>query len=203
MKRLADKLLIVLPQLSLYDTRADYLSKAYVNLVRFFRKRFGIESHVISSAECCLVVPELEGVKAVQAIHPADVEFFNRNVMLLEDQDVIYEDAFNVAAAKVPLMRGLSIDQRLAHTAAREKAAVWHIALNHYNFIVDFEHPRNSMYHLSPNVTRIYLRVSTTSLIIEAFMKGKPFDLGSLLKYDGANRPLGAWDEGGNHCAVS
>lgn len=195
-------MLVVLPQLSSYETRNVYLSKAYENLVGFFQKRFGIEIHIISSAEGCIAVPTLEGVKAVQAIHPADMEFFNSHVMLLENQDIVYEDAFAAATANTPLKRGLSIDKRLMDTTAREAAAVNHIARKYYDMVVDFEHPRNTVYHLNPKIAKIYLRVSA-NMTVEAFLSGKPFDLSSMLQYGGTCEPLGVWDEGEKHYAVS
>jgi hypothetical protein len=203
MRRLAKNMLVVLPQLSPYESRSAYLSKAYENLVGFFRNRFGIESHVISSAESCLAVPELEGVKMVQAIHPVDVDFFTHHIMLLETQDILYKDAFDAAASKVPLKRGLSINERMDAVAGREEAAVKHIARKHYDMIVDFEHPRSAVYHLSPSLANIYLRVSTLNQTVEAFFKGKSFDLSTLLQYDGTNKPLGYWDEGGQAYVAS
>jgi len=203
MRRLAKNMLVVLPQLGPYETRSEHLKIAYENLVCFFQKRFGIESHVISSAESCLAVPALEGVKMVQAIHPVDVDFFTHHIMLLEDQDILYKDAFDAAAAKVPLKRGLSLDERMNAVAGREEAAVKHIARKHYEMIVDFEHPRTAVYHLTPKLANIYLRVSTFNQIVEAFFKGKPFDLSSLLQCDVTNKPLWAWDEGGKSYVAS
>ena len=71
----SDKLLVVLPRLSPHMNRNLRLSNAYVNLVGFFQNRYGIESHVISSAGSYSFVPKLENVKPVLAVHPADVEF--------------------------------------------------------------------------------------------------------------------------------
>lgn len=203
MKKLAENMLVVLPKLSPYGTRSENLGEAYVNLVRFFRNRFGIETHVISSAGSALAVTMPENVRAVQAVHPADVEFFNYHIMPLAKQDIQYNDAFDAAAAEVPLIRGLSVDKRLAAVAGREAAAVKHIARKYYNLVVDFEHPRNSIYHLSPKTTKIYLRVSTVNLTVEAFFNSKLFDLGTLVEYGGTHKPLGAWDEGGQLYAVS
>ena len=197
MRRLAEKMLVVLPAFSPYETRRECISKAYVNLVRFFQKRYGIETHVISSARSALAVPVLENVKAVQAVHPADVEFFNGHVMPLGRQDIQYKDAFDAAEAQVPLIRGLSVDKRLTAVAGREAAAVRYIAQKYYDLIVDFEHPRNSAYCLNSRTAKIYLRVSTLHYIVDAFFIGKPFDLEPMFEYDGVHKPLGMWDVGG------
>ena len=109
----SDKLLVVLPRLSPHTHRNLRLVDAYVNLVGFFQKRHGIETHIISSAESYVVVPELKDVKTVLAVHPADVAFFNQKVMPLDEdaQDILHQDAFAAATAKVPLIRNQSIEE--------------------------------------------------------------------------------------------
>ena len=202
MKRFGDNMLVILPKLSPYETRRVYLSLAYMNTVSFFRKRFAVEPHVISSAGSALIVPQLDNVKLVQAIHPADFDFFCYYVTPLGKQDILYMDAFDAAASAVSLKR-LSVEMRLIDVIGREAAAVHHIARNHYDLVVDFEHPRKSVYRLSPKSTKFYLRVSTVNLTVKAFLKRKPIDLSALLEYSGAHKPLGTWDEGGLRNAAS
>jgi hypothetical protein len=198
LKIFSEQLLIVLPRLSPHTNRNLRLPKAYVNLVEFFQKRYEIEAHVISSAESYRIVPKLETVKSVLAVHPADIEYFKRNVVPLDEngQDILYQDAYNVAAEKIPLIRGLSVEDRFVAASGREKAAVNHIAQKYYDIIVDFESPWNSAYKLKPKMAAIYLRVSTLNLKVNGFLSGEPLplhDLSTLLMYDGVHKPLGCW----------
>ena len=85
MKGYTDKLLVVLPRFNPHTNRNLRLVDAYVNLVGFFQKRHGIETHVISSAESYVVVPKLKGVKTVLAVHPADIAFVNQKAMPLDE----------------------------------------------------------------------------------------------------------------------
>jgi hypothetical protein len=114
-----------------------------------------------------------------------------------DEQDIIYKDAFAAAEIKMPLKRGLILEDRKIAVAAREKAAVRYIAKTYYDLVIDFENPYNSAYNLRPTAATIFLRVSTHNQTVKGFLKGKPFDdICSLVAYDGARRPLGSWEEG-------
>jgi hypothetical protein len=199
MRNFADSILVVLPRLNPYANRNLRLLKAYVNLVSFFQKRHGMEIHVISSAGSYAIVPKLKDVKTVLAVHPADVEFVNYHVMPLDEdgQDILYPDAYDAAAKKVSLKRDLSMGDHAIAASGRERAAVNHIAQTHYDFIVDFEHPWNSVYMLSPKVADLYFRVSTLNLTVKGYLCGDPLstdDFRVLLQYDGVHKPLGGWE---------
>ncbi|MCL2004091.1 MAG: hypothetical protein FWG72_08835 [Oscillospiraceae bacterium] len=194
----SDKLLVVLPRISPHTNRNLRLANAYVNLVGFFQKRHGIETHVISSAESYVVVPKLKDVKTVLAVHPADVAFVNQKVMPLDEdaQDILHQDAFTAATDKAPLIRNQSIEERFVDVTAREKTAVNYIAQKYYDIVVDFENPWNSAYKLKPTVATIYLRVSAHNMTVKGYINGEPLgDLCALLMYDGACKPLGSWKE--------
>jgi hypothetical protein len=200
MRVFSNKMLVVLPRLCPHTNRNLRLSEAYVNLVRFFQKRHDIETHVVSSAESYAIVPEMEGVKTVLGVHPADINFVNNRVMQMneDEQDIQYQDAYDAATAKIPLKRGLSIEERFAEVSARERVAVRHVAKTHYGIVADFENPWNSVYNLKPKVAKVYLRVSTHNQTVKCFLVGKPFDdICGLLSYDGAHKPLGCWDDDG------
>jgi hypothetical protein len=200
MRNFADSILVVLPRLNPHINRNLRLSEAYVNLVGFFQTRYGIEAHVISSTGSYAVVPKLKDIKTVLAVHPADVCFVDHYVMPLDEdsQGICYPDAYDAAAKKVSLKRGLSVENHAIAASGRERAAVNYIAQTHYDFIVDFEHPRTSVYKLSPKVADLYIRVSTLNLTVKGYLCGDPLsidDMRVLLQYDGVHKPLGCWDE--------
>jgi hypothetical protein len=200
MRNFSDRILVVLPRLNPHINRNLRLSDAYVNLVGFFQKRHEMEIHVISSARSYSVVPKLKDIRTVLAVHPADVCFVDHHVMPLDEdgQDILYQDAYEAAAKKVSLKRGLSVEDRTVDFSGRERVAVNHIAQTHYDFIVDFENPWNSVYKLNPKVAAAYLRVSTIDLTVKGYLSGDLLplhDLRVLLQYDGVHKPLGGWSE--------
>jgi hypothetical protein len=201
MRNFSDRILVVLPRLNPHINRNLHLSDAYVNLVGFFQRRYGMEAHVISSAGSYAIVPKLKDVKTVLAVHPADVCFVDHHVIPLDvnGQDIFFPDAYDAAAKKVPLKRGLCIKDHAIAASGRERVAVTHIAQTHYDFIVDFEHPRTSRYKLNPKDTDLYFRVSTLSLTVKGYLRNDSLslhDMRVLLQYDGVHKPLGGWEVG-------
>jgi hypothetical protein len=201
MRNFSDKILVVLPRLNPHINRNLRLSDAYVNLVGFFQKRHEMEIHVISSAGSYAIVPKMKDVRTVLAVHPADVEFVNGNVMPLDanGQDIFSPDAYEAAAKRVSFVRGQSVEDRTVDASDRERVAVNHIVQKYYRVIVDFEHPRISVYKLSPKVADLYFRVPTLNLTVKGYLSGDLLplhDLRVLLQYDGVHKPLGCWERG-------
>lgn len=191
--------IMLLPKLETYRSRDDFyhlnLKKSIAKALAFFKSK-DIQLECFTTDELANQLRP-EGVEWVNASTPEDIFFIKKNVegmthlMSGKDIDYIYEEV----RTKYPAGRGLSLEDRFDILLKRDKWSA-NKYIQEQKLVITFEHSQNAYYKIKTKDGdgRIIFRVNHNNFTISSILSGQPIDVTYLAEYNGATKPLYAWE---------